>query len=114
MWRLEARRDPSAAMAWGAPLIALGLTLVFGMALFAALGVDPFEAARIIFIEPLTTPFGRAELLVKGTPLVLIALGLSLGFRAGVWNIGAEGQFIVGALAGGAAAPARHIIGSTH
>lgn len=103
MLALEPRKEKSAAMAWAAPLMAVGLTLVFGMILFAALGKDPFRTVAIIFVEPLLSPFARAELLVKGAPLVLIALGLSLGFRAGVWNIGAEGQFIVGAIAGGAA-----------
>ncbi|MEM6439989.1 MAG: ABC transporter permease [Pseudomonadota bacterium] len=90
-------------MAWASPVIALALTLIFGMLLFAVLGVDPLRAVYIIFVEPLTTGFGRAEMVVKGTPLVLIAIGLSLGFRAGVWNIGAEGQLILGALAGTAA-----------
>ncbi len=103
MLRLEPRRERSHAMEWGAPIIAAALTLVFGMLLFAALGKDPLTTVYVIFIEPLTEPFSRAELLVKGTPLVLISIGLSLGFRAGVWNIGAEGQFVVGAIAGGAA-----------
>ncbi len=103
MLALEPRKEKSAAMAWAAPLMAVALTLIFGMILFAALGKDPVRTIAIIFVEPLLSPFARAELLVKGAPLVLIALGLSLGFRAGVWNIGAEGQFIVGAIAGGAA-----------
>ena len=42
----------------------------------------------------------RPQLLVKGGPLVLIAIGLSLGFKAGIWNIGAEGQYIMGAIVG--------------
>ncbi|MEO1000968.1 MAG: ABC transporter permease, partial [Pseudomonadota bacterium] len=73
-----------------------------GGILFAALGKDPVVAIRTIFLDPLLDPFSRAELLVKGAPLVLIAIGLSIGFRAGVWNIGAEGQFVLGAIAGGA------------
>lgn len=100
---LEKRKEPSRAMAWAAPPVAVICTMIAGMLLFAALGKDPFETVRLIFVEPLMTPFTRAELLVKGTPLVLIALGLSIGFRAGVWNIGAEGQFIIGAICGGAA-----------
>ncbi len=103
MYALEPRKEKSRVMAWAAPVAAVALTLVFGMILFAALGKDPFRTVAIIFVEPLLSPFSRAELLVKGAPLVLIALGLSLGFRAGVWNIGAEGQFIVGAIAGGGA-----------
>lgn len=89
-------------MVWLTPVLAVALTVATGMALFAAIGKDPVETVRLIFVQPFLDPFSRAELLVKGTPLVLIALGLSLGFRAGVWNIGAEGQFVIGALAGGA------------
>ena len=103
MWRLERRRERSALMEWTAPLVAVGLTLLAGMALFAALGKDPVATVQVIFVQPLTEGWSRAELLVKAAPLALIAAGLSLGFRAGVWNIGAEGQFVVGAIAGGAA-----------
>lgn len=103
MWRLERRRERSVLMEWTAPLVAVGLTLLAGMALFAALGKDPVATVQVIFVQPLTEGWSRAELLVKAAPLALIAAGLSLGFRAGVWNIGAEGQFVVGAIAGGAA-----------
>ncbi|TYO89500.1 ABC transporter permease [Oceanicella actignis] len=103
MLRLEPRKEPSRLMVWATPPAAVLLTLVFGMVLFAALGKDPLRTVEIIFVEPLLSPFSRAELLVKAAPLVLIGVGLSLGFRAGVWNIGAEGQFIIGAVAGGAA-----------
>lgn len=91
-------------MLWLTPALAVGLTVLAGAGLFAALGKDPLEATRLIFVEPFLDPFSRSEILVKGAPLVLIAIGLSLGFRAGIWNIGAEGQFIIGALAGGAVA----------
>ncbi len=86
------------------PFLALGLTLVAGLVLFWALGKDPLRALQLIFITPLTTIRGIAELLVKSTPLILIATGLAFGFRAGIWNIGAEGQFTIGALAGGSVA----------
>ena len=89
-------------MVWLTPIMAVALTIAAGAILFTLLGKDPVEATRLIFIQPFLDPFSRAELLVKGTPLVLIAIGLSLGFRAGVWNIGAEGQFVIGALCGGA------------
>lgn len=89
-------------MVWLTPVLAVVLTMIAGMLLFALLGYDPFETIRLIFLQPFTDPYSRSELLVKGTPLVLIAMGLSLGFRAGVWNIGAEGQFIIGAITGGA------------
>jgi simple sugar transport system permease protein len=97
-------------MAWtvATPLLAVALTMLAGGAMFAALGQDPVEAIRTIFWDPLFHPdfagYSRPQLLVKAAPLVLIAIGLSLGFRAGIWNIGAEGQYIVGALAGGAVA----------
>ena len=58
----------------------------------------------MIFVEPLADSFALSEMVVKATPLILIAIGLSFGFRAGIWNIGAEGQFTVGAIAGGAVA----------
>ena len=84
------------------PVLAVLGTMILGGILFWFLGKNPFEAIRVIFLDPLLDPFSRTELLVKAAPLVLIAVGLSFGFRAGVWNIGAEGQFIIGAIAGGA------------
>ena len=101
MFEVTPRKEPSRVMIWLTPVLAVALTMLAGLALFAALGKDPVETIRIIFIEPFLQPFSRTELLVKGAPLILIAIGLSLGFRAGVWNIGAEGQFVIGAIAGG-------------
>ncbi len=86
------------------PFLAVVLTMFGGILLFAALGKDPAAAMSLIFYEPLTTPRGWSELTVKAAPLVIIAIGLSVGFLAGVWNIGAEGQYCIGALAGGAVA----------
>ena len=91
-------------MLYGTPFIALVLTVVAGFILFTVLGKDPVRATYLIFLEPLTTAYALSELTVKATPLILIGVGLALGFRAGVWNIGAEGQFTLGALTGGAAA----------
>jgi general nucleoside transport system permease protein len=104
MLRLEPRRQPSRLMFCVTPFLAVALTLIAGALLFAILRKPPLEALRLIFIEPLTSPRGVAELLVKGTPLILIAVGLALGFRGGIWNIGAEGQFTIGAISGGAVA----------
>ena len=104
MLRLEPRLQPSRAMFYAAPVIAILLTLAAGAVLFAALRKPPLEALALIFIAPLTTLRGLAELTVKATPLILIAIGLAAGFRGGIWNIGAEGQFTVGALAGGSVA----------
>lgn len=108
MIRLERRRQPSILMLWLAPPLALCLTVLTGMALFVALGADPVQTVSVIFLTPFSDFYNLSELLVKATPLILIAIGLSLGFRAGVWNIGAEGQFAIGALAGGAMALAFH------
>ncbi len=99
--RLEPRREPSRTMLYATPVLAFALTLLAGLVLFWALGKDPLRALGLIFITPLTSVRGIAELLVKSTPLILIATGLAFGFRAGIWNIGAEGQFTIGALTGG-------------
>ncbi|MCD1625719.1 ABC transporter permease [Seohaeicola saemankumensis] len=103
MLKLEKRPQPSQTWIYLAPVVAVIATMIAGGALFAALGKDPLVAIRTIFWDPLFSEFAffyRPQLLVKGAPLVLIAIGLSLGFRAGIWNIGAEGQYIVGALTG--------------
>jgi ABC-type uncharacterized transport system permease subunit len=102
MLRLERRKAPSTQMLWLTPILAVVLTMLFGGILFALLGKDPVAAIQMIFIEPFTDSYSQRQLLIKGGPLILIAIGLSLGFRAGVWNIGAEGQFIMGAIGGGA------------
>ena len=104
MFRVEPRKEPSTLMLYATPFIAVALTIAVGFALFSILGKDPFKATYLIFVEPLTSFYSLSELTVKATPLVLIGIGLALGFRAGVWNIGAEGQFTLGALTGGAAA----------
>ena len=101
MLRLEARPQPSKAMSLASPLIALVLTTIIGIALFALLGKDPVKGLQVFFVEPLKNARALSELSVKAVPLVLIALGLAVCFRSNLWNIGAEGQFIVGALAGG-------------
>ncbi|MDT9000379.1 ABC transporter permease [Paucibacter sp. APW11] len=101
MLRLEMRPEPSRLMALLSPLLALALTVVLGIALFMLLGKDPLRGLQMFFWEPIKSAYAWSELGLKATPLVLIALGLATCFRANVWNIGAEGQFIVGALAGG-------------
>ncbi|MBT1538647.1 ABC transporter permease [Ralstonia solanacearum] len=95
---LELRALPSRTMAYASPLIALALTLVFGLLLFALLGKDPVAGMRVFLIEPLATRRAIGEVLLKTVPLVLCALGLSVCYRANVWNIGAEGQLIVGGI----------------
>ena len=105
MLMLEKRPQPSRLWTFATPLLAVILTMFCGGLLFAALGQDPIETIRTIFLDPLFSEFAwyyRPQLLIKGAPLVLIAIGLSFGFRAGIWNIGAEGQYIVGAICGAA------------
>ena len=101
MLKLEARPQPSKLMSVASPLIALATTVVIGVILFSVLGKDPLRGLQIFFVEPLKNAYALSELSVKATPLVLIALGLAVCFRSSVWNIGAEGQYIAGALAAG-------------
>ena len=98
MLRLVARTRPSRALTLAAPVLALGLTVLIGAVLFVALGHPPGRALALFFVEPLRGADAWSELAVKATPIALVALGLCVCFRANVWNIGAEGQFIVGAL----------------
>ena len=98
---LVKRSAPSRWMVVLSPILALLLTLIAGVVLFGLMGVDPLAALYAFFIEPLTSLYGWGELGVKATPLVLIGVALSIGFRAGVWNIGAEGQLTLGAICGG-------------
>lgn len=105
MIALEKRPTPSRALSLATPLIAVAITMIMGGLLFSVLGKNPFEAIRTIFWDPVLGEFAfyyRPQLLVKAAPLVLIAIGLSLGFKAGIWNIGAEGQYIMGAICGAA------------
>src|SRR5215470_14867970 len=104
MLKLQARAVPSQTMRYLSPLIAVTLTLVGGLIVFFALGKDPLVGFKVFFLNPLKDTYSIAELFLKATPLALIAIGLAVGFRANVWNIGAEGQFIVGALFGGGVA----------
>jgi general nucleoside transport system permease protein len=97
---LEKRAERSAVIAIASPLIAIALTLVTMSVLFAILGKNPIAALDVYFIQPLTEPYSLQEIVVKATPLVMIAIGLSLCYLANVWNIGAEGQFIIGAVCG--------------
>lgn len=99
--RLEPRGQASRAMVYATPLIAVALTLVSGAILFAAMGFNPVKALHAFFVAPLSSTRGLGELAVKATPLVLCAIGLAIGFRANVWNIGAEGQLTIGAITGG-------------
>src|SRR5215469_11268916 len=97
---LEKRAERSNTIALISPLIAIGMTIVTMSILFAILGKNPITALGVYFIDPLTDSYSLQEIAVKATPLVMIAVGLSLCYLANVWNIGAEGQFLIGAVAG--------------
>ena len=99
MLKLEARQQPSNVWSYASPLLALVLTVLIGVALFVALGKDPVSGLRVFFWEPIRSAYALGELTVKATPLLLIALGLAVCFRSNVWNIGAEGQYVLGAIA---------------
>jgi simple sugar transport system permease protein len=99
--RLEARQVPSLAMSVLSPVIALAVTVVAGGVLFLALGKDPARALSMFLVEPFNGTRALTELGLKCTPLVLCAVGLGLCFRSNVWNIGAEGQFLMGAISAG-------------
>lgn len=106
MLRLEKRLEQSRFWVFSTPLLAVILSMIAGGCMFAILGKDPIAVLQTIFVDPLFdaqfADYARPQLLVKAGPLILIALGLSVGFRAGIWNIGAEGQYIMGALFGAA------------
>jgi general nucleoside transport system permease protein len=97
---LERRAERSTKIAIASPLVAVALTLVTMAVLFALLGKNPVAALGVYFLDPLTDAYSLQEIAVKATPLVMIGVGLSLCYLANVWNIGAEGQFLIGAVAG--------------
>src|SRR5437588_763540 len=97
---LEKRAERSNTIALVSPLIAIGLTIVTMSILFVILGKNPVSALIVYFIDPLTDAYSLQEIAVKASPLVMIAIGLSLCYLANAWNIGAEGQFLIGAVAG--------------
>jgi simple sugar transport system permease protein len=102
--RLEARPTPSVLMAVLSPVIALAITVAIGTLLFVLLGKDPVRGLSVFFYEPIKSGYSLSELAVKATPLILCALGLAVCYRSNVWNIGAEGQLLLGAIVGGGAA----------
>jgi simple sugar transport system permease protein len=98
---LVPRAEPLRAMTYLSPLLAVALSVLTAGALFGVLGRDPVVALTALFVAPLNSLYGLAELGLKATPLLLCAIGIAIGVRANVWNIGAEGQFTIGAIAGG-------------
>jgi len=99
--RLEARPAPSRRMTLLSPILALSITVLVAGTLFIALDKDPVRALSLFLVKPFQGTWNLTELGLKITPLILCSLGLALCFRANVWNIGAEGQFVFGAIGGG-------------
>lgn len=104
MFELRNRAEASRFWAAASPALALLITVAIGMGIFVALGKDPVQGLQVFFWEPIKSSYAISELLLKATPLLLIAVGLAVCFRSNVWNIGAEGQYIVGAIAAGGVA----------
>jgi len=104
MFKLEARPQSSHFWSVASPVLALAITVVIGVILFLALGKDPVRGLQVFFWEPIKSPYALGELTVKATPLLIIALGRAVCFRSNVWNIGAEGQFVIGAVVAGGVA----------
>ncbi len=104
MIRIELVKRPQHSTLFSAlsPLIALGLTIIAGAIMFALLGKSPVAGLYSYFIEPLTEVWSLHELAIKAAPLILIASGLCVCYLSNNWNIGAEGQFIAGAITGSA------------
>jgi ABC-type uncharacterized transport system permease subunit len=102
--RVEARRQIPASLQYATPLLSVLCTVLASMLLFASMGFGPWESLYQFFLAPLLSLQSLAELALKAAPLILIGVGLAAGFRANVWNIGAEGQLTVGAIAGGGVA----------
>ena len=101
MLKLEARSAPSQFWAYASPVLALLITVVIAVLLFVSLGKDPIKGLSAFFYEPMKNVYQLTELGSKATPLILCALGLSICYRSNVWNIGAEGQYLMGAIFGG-------------
>lgn len=104
MLKLESRGHDSKLLAYASPLFAGLLTLICGSILFVILGKPPLETLYTFFILPVSDLYGLSELGVKAAPILLCALGLAVCYRSNVWNIGAEGQLLMGGLVGSWAA----------
>lgn len=102
MLKLEPRATPSTWMSWMSPVLAVLLTALCGAILFAAVGKDPLSSLAVFFFEPIKDLRGWSEVGIKVAPLLLISVGLAICFRANIFNIGAEGQFVIGAITAGA------------
>lgn len=99
--RIEPRQEISQVLVYVTPVLAMALTVLSGFILFVLMGYEPGPALYSFFVSPLLSAYSLSEIIVKAAPLMLIGVGLAIGFRANVWNIGAEGQLTCGAIAAG-------------
>ena len=104
MLNVQPRLESSKLMMWLSPFIAVTLTLAVSSVLFVWLDVSPLKAFQVFVMMPFSDSYNLGELLVKSAPLMLCAVGLALCYRANIWNIGAEGQLLIGAVAASAIA----------
>ena len=98
---LEKRQQPSPWMGYLSPLLSIALTFVVAAIVVSAMGKDPLRVLSLFTLEPLNGKRAIGEVMLKATPLILCSLGLAFCFRSNVWNIGAEGQFLLGAIGAG-------------
>ncbi|HAG41031.1 MAG TPA: sugar ABC transporter permease, partial [Pseudoalteromonas sp.] len=104
MIKLEPRVERSNTWSYLSPVLAILLTLITGYVVFALLGHDPINALYTLLVAPISDWYGVTELLVMTIPILLCAYGLALCYRASVWNIGAEGQLLIGGVCASAVA----------
>ncbi|WP_413701817.1 ABC transporter permease [Psychromonas sp. KJ10-10] len=104
MLKVQPRIESSKIMAWISPVIAIILTMCVSSLMFIFLDVSPQKAFDVFVLMPISDSYNIGELMVKAAPLLLCATGLAICFRANIWNIGAEGQLLVGAVASSAIA----------
>src|SRR5579883_671158 len=99
-WTIEPRLGGAGRSVLIAPVAAMSVTVLIGAAITSSLGVSPLRALYFLYIAPFSTLFNFGEVLLKTAPLLLIAQALAIGFRAKIWNVGGEGQLILGAIGG--------------
>ncbi len=83
------------------PFSAIVATGILSSMLLTALGYPPLSTFYYFFIDPISSLYDFSEVIMKASILIIIALGLTVGFKANIWNIGAEGQLIMGGIFGG-------------
>src|SRR5256885_11038552 len=97
--RLERRLGASLALRIAVPMLAVVGGLVAGGVVMALGGHDPLDAYGSMWEGSIGSTDGLQSTLIKATPLVLTGLAVATALRVGLWNIGGEGQLIVGAVA---------------